>query len=56
MLHILTSALDGCEWPSSCSGCFTHWAGGWMGPKAGLATMVAKRKIMDQPTASYFTD
>ena len=40
----LTSALDGDEWLTSCSSCFTppgkspgaHWIGGWLGPWAGL--------------------
>jgi hypothetical protein len=40
------SVSDGCEWSVSLPGCFTtgerapstHWAGGWVGPKAGLGS------------------
>jgi hypothetical protein len=43
----LTSALDGGEWSASRPGRLspgerapgTHWAGGWMGPRAGLDIM-----------------
>jgi hypothetical protein len=48
----LTSALDGGEWSASRPGRFTprerapgtHWIGGWLGPRAGLDTVV-NRKI-----------
>jgi len=48
----LTSAPDGGEWSASRTGRLTlgertlgtHWIGGWMGPRAGLAA-VAKREI-----------
>jgi hypothetical protein len=50
--RILTSALDGVEWSASRPDRFaprerahgTYWLGGWMGPGAGLDTVV-KRKI-----------
>jgi hypothetical protein len=50
--HFLTSALDGSERSASRPGRFTareraavtHWIGGWVGPRAGLDTVV-KRKI-----------
>jgi hypothetical protein len=51
-LHeVLTSALDGGEWPASRPDRFatgemflgTHWIGGWVVPRAGLDA-VAKRK------------
>jgi hypothetical protein len=43
----LTSALDGGEWSPSRRGRFTlgervpgtHWIGGWVGQRAGLAAM-----------------
>jgi hypothetical protein len=46
--RILISALDGGEWSASHPGSFTrrerapgtHWIGGWVGPKAGLDTVV----------------
>jgi hypothetical protein len=53
LLHaFITSALDGCEWPTSRPGRFTpgerdsdaRWVGGWVGPRAGLDAVV-KRKI-----------
>jgi hypothetical protein len=44
----LTLALDGGEW-SALHPChftpFTHWIGGWVGPRAGLDA-VEKRKIL----------
>jgi hypothetical protein len=48
----LTSTLDGGEWSASRSSRFnhrertpgTHWIGDWVGPRAGLDTVV-KRKI-----------
>jgi len=52
-LHaFVTSALDGDEWSASCPGRFTprerapgtRWIGGWVGPRAGLDTVI-KRKI-----------
>jgi hypothetical protein len=52
-MHSLTSALDGGEYSPSHPGHFTHrerappstqWVGGWVGPRAGLDTVV-KRKI-----------
>jgi len=54
-LHtFLTSALDGDEWSTSRTGCFTprerardstaHWIGGWVGPRASLDE-VMKRKF-----------
>jgi hypothetical protein len=52
-LHaFLTSALDGSEWSASCPGGFTpgkgspgiHFIEGWVGPRAGLDTAMAKRK------------
>jgi hypothetical protein len=52
-LHpFFTSALDGGKWSASRPGSFsprekvpgTHWVGDWMGPKAGLDTVV-RRKI-----------
>jgi hypothetical protein len=47
----LSSALDGGEWSASRPGRFalgeralgTHWIGGWVGPRAGVA--VDKRKM-----------
>jgi hypothetical protein len=39
---LMTSALDGGEWPTSRLGSFTerapgaHWIGDWVGPRAGL--------------------
>jgi len=48
-LHsFLTSALDGGEWSTSCSGHFTPkirnpgtpWIGGWVGFRAGLDVVV----------------
>jgi hypothetical protein len=53
LLHVfLTSGLYGGEWSASRSGRFTprerahgtRWTGGWVGPRAGLDTVV-KRKI-----------
>jgi hypothetical protein len=52
VIHSLTSALDGGEWPASRPGRFTsrhiapdtHWIGGWVGPRAVLDAVV-KRKI-----------
>jgi len=50
-LHsLLTSALDGGEWSASRPGRFTpkerasgtHWIRGWVGPRAGLGTMVRR--------------
>jgi hypothetical protein len=49
---ILTSALDGGEWPASLPGRFTHregasgthWIGGWVSPRA-VTDAVVKRKI-----------
>jgi hypothetical protein len=46
--HSLTSTLDGGEWSVSRPGRFTprergpgtHWIGGWVGPRAGLDTLV----------------
>jgi len=32
-------------WSASCTGCFTPWIGGWVGPRANLDA-VAKRKIL----------
>jgi hypothetical protein len=51
-MHFLTLVLDGSEWSASLSECFTprerapgtHWMGGWVGPRAGLDTVV-KRKV-----------
>jgi hypothetical protein len=51
-MHSLTSELDVGEWSASHSGRFTprevalctHWIGGWVGPSAGVDTVV-KRKI-----------
>jgi hypothetical protein len=48
----LTLALDGGEWPDSCSRRFTpgeratgtHWIGGWVGSRAGLDLVQKKRK------------
>jgi hypothetical protein len=56
--RILTSALDGCEWPASCPGQFTPRErapgtlriGGWVGPRAGL-NVVAR----SQPEAQCYT-
>jgi hypothetical protein len=50
--RILTSALDGDEWPASRLDRLTsregapgtHWIGGWMGSRAGVDAVV-KRKI-----------
>jgi hypothetical protein len=42
--NFLTSALDGGEWSASRPGRFTHWTGGWVGPRACLDA-VSKRKI-----------
>jgi hypothetical protein len=67
-LHaFLNLALDGSEWSASRPGRFipgervhdTHWIGGWVGPSAGLDTVV-KRKItipcrelnLDRPAGS----
>jgi len=53
-LHaFLTSALDGGDWSASLPGRFTcgrsalvtRWIGGWVGPKAGLDTVV-KGKVV----------
>jgi hypothetical protein len=74
-MYSLTSALDGGERPDSRPGRFaprerapgTHWIGGWVGPRAGLNTVV-KRKIPSprresnpttsifQPVAQHYTD
>jgi len=52
-LHaFVTSALDGVEWSALCPGFFNpgerdpdiHCIGGWVGPRAGLDTGMAKRK------------
>jgi hypothetical protein len=51
-LHVLTSALDGCEWSALRPGRFisretalgTYLIGGWVGQRTGLDA-VAKRKI-----------
>jgi hypothetical protein len=57
--HIfLNTALVGDEWLSSRPGRFTsgestpytHWIGGWVGPRTGLGD-VKKRKILD-PTGT----
>jgi len=58
-IHVfLTSSLDEGEWSASRSGRFTpgesvpdtHWTGGWVGPRAGLDTAMAKRnKFLSQP-------
>jgi hypothetical protein len=73
--HSLTSAVDGNEWSASRPGPFTareivpgtHWIGGWVGPRAGVDTVV-KRKIPSsrwesnprtpivQPIAQRYTD
>jgi hypothetical protein len=59
-IHVfLTSALVGGEWLASRPGRFTpgerdpgtHWAGGWVGPRAGLDD-VEKRKI-SPPTGTW---
>jgi hypothetical protein len=56
-IHIfLTSALAGGERLASCPDCFTpgeripstHWAGGWVDPRAGLDDM-EKRKFLTLP-------
>jgi hypothetical protein len=56
-IHIfLTSALVEGEWPASRPGFFTpgeralgtHWIGGWVDPRAGLAD-VEKRKFLTLP-------
>jgi hypothetical protein len=44
----LTSALTGVEWSASHPYCFTHWIGGWAGPRAGLDD-VEKRKFLTLP-------
>jgi hypothetical protein len=49
--HSLTLALDGGEWSASRPGHFaarerapgTHWIGDWLGPRAGLDTVVEKK-------------
>jgi hypothetical protein len=49
--HIVTSALEGGEWSASRPGRFTlrerspvtHWVGGWVSPRAGLAAVVKKK-------------
>jgi hypothetical protein len=41
----LTSALVGGEWSASRPDRFTHWIGGWVGPRAGLDD-VKKRKFL----------
>jgi hypothetical protein len=49
--HSLTSALDGAEWSASRRSrftsreraLFTHWIGGWVGPRSRLDAVV-KRK------------
>jgi len=46
------------EWSASHPGRFTpglrspdnHWTGGWVAPRAGLDTVVAKRKILSPPS------
>jgi hypothetical protein len=57
-LHaLLTSALDGGEWPASRPGHFnpgekgpgTHLKGGWVGPKAGLDALKVKSKCKVVP-------
>jgi hypothetical protein len=73
--HTLTSALDGGEWSASRPGSFTpkarapftHWIGGWVGPRSGLDAVV-RRKIPSpnresnsrtpivQPVAQRYTD
>jgi hypothetical protein len=51
-LHaFLTSSLDGVEWSASRPGRFfprertpgTHWIGGYVGPRAGLDTVVTRK-------------
>jgi hypothetical protein len=49
--HILISALDGGEWSASWSGHFasadralvTHWTGSWLGRRAGLDVVEARK-------------
>jgi hypothetical protein len=57
-LHaFFTSALDGGEKSTSRSGLFTHvekalaihWIGGWVGPRAGLVTVVKRKKSLHCP-------
>jgi hypothetical protein len=73
-MHSLTSALDD-EWSASWPGRFTprerapatHWLGGWVGPRAGLNTVVRRKipsrrrdtnpdHLIVQPVGSRYTD
>jgi hypothetical protein len=55
-LHVfLTSAVGGGKWSASCPGHFippgkeppsTHWIGVWVGPRAGLDTVVKTKKSL----------
>jgi len=46
-MHSLTSALDEGQWSASLLGCFTpsvrapgtHWIGGWVSPRSGMAVV-----------------
>jgi hypothetical protein len=73
--HSLTSALDAGEWSASRPGRFTpkegspftHYIGGWVGPRASLDTVVKRnipsprwesnpRTPIVQPVAQRYTD
>jgi hypothetical protein len=50
-IHILSSALNGGEWPATRPYSFTpgtHSIGGWVGPRAGLDE-VQERKFLTLP-------
>jgi hypothetical protein len=58
----LTSALDGGEWSASRPCRFipeetatgTHWTEGWVGPRAGLNTVVKRKKFQPNNNKIYF--
>jgi hypothetical protein len=59
--HSLTSALRGGEWAASHPGRFTprertpgtFWIGGWLGPRAGLDTVVEKKFLARTRTPDH---
>jgi len=59
----LSLALDRCELSASSPGHITppvtapctQWIGGWVGPRAGLATAAVKRKILVTTPAGNWT-